>query len=35
MKVHENVKMSPDLEIWFANIDNHIQKIDDYLQKIT
>jgi PAS domain S-box-containing protein len=35
MKVHENVKMSPDLEIWFANIDKHIQKINDYLQKIT
>ncbi len=35
LKVHENITMSPDLERWFSNIDKHIQKIDDYLQKIT
>ncbi len=35
MKVHEDITMSPAMERWFSNIEKHIQKIDDLLQKIT
>ena len=35
MKVHEDITMSPAMERWLSNIEKHIQKIDDLLQKIT